>query len=344
MKTVFSSSREIPHLWAHQTQSSARAGNVSFEGLKFYSYRTVIAQLVETKPGQFVAVFDSCRYSVSTAKHQSLAQSAVSHLLRYYVRRARKGNDSLTPNASDVSEKLREISDTIKECEAGRGSHKARFERMQSVPARVEQVREFAKVFKLGALSLPNEIKKALKPETLAEYQARAAKAEAARNTPAAIAKRAKGAEYRARKKAQAEAELQERRRIAALAFAEQQKEQIALWRTGAKAYFSHGYGMNSIPPMVRLIQDDGRDVVETSMGARVPLCAALKLFNYCQRVRELGREFIPSQEFKVGHYALQMITAEGAARVGCHLLPFDEMAALFAKLTPEQIAGGAEA
>jgi hypothetical protein len=343
MKTVFSSSREIPHLWAHQTQSSARAGNVSFEGLKFYSYRTVIAQLVETKPGQFVAVFDSCRYSVSTAKHKGLALFATSHLARYYVRRARKGNDSLTPNASDLSEKLREISDTIKECEAGRGSHKARFERMQSLPARVEQVREFAKVFKLGALSLSNDIKKALKPETLAEYQARAAKADAARNTPAAIAKRAKGAEYRARKKAAQEAEAKERRAAALREAMQRNAEHVAQWRAGTSNHIPYAYGVE-MPVMVRLIQDDGRDVVETSKGARVPLSSALKLFSYCQRVRELGREFIPSQEFKVGHYALQMITAEGAARVGCHLLPFDEMAALFAKLSPEQIAGGANA
>lgn len=342
MKTVFSNSREIPHLWAHQTQSEARAGNVSFRGLKFYSYSTVIAQLVETRGGM-VAVFDSCRYSVSTAKHQSLALSAVSHLPRYYVRRGERGTYDLTPSRADVAAKIQEIADTVAAVEAGAGSHKARFERIQGLADRVEQVRQFAKVFKLGAPVIPPTVRKALKPETLAAYQARAEKAEAAKNTPAAIAKREKAALYRAKKKAAEEqAEKERREKIVAEANAKHAGF-VAEWRAGAINHIPFVYGYTGgTPDAVRLIQDDGRDVVETSRGARVPLSAALKLFRYCQRVRENGRDFVPQSEFKVGHYALNMITAEGAARVGCHLLAFDEMAALFAKLTPEQIAGGA--
>lgn len=48
MRTVVKSD-EIGHLWAHQTQDRARAGNLSFQGKEFYSYSTVIARIAENK-------------------------------------------------------------------------------------------------------------------------------------------------------------------------------------------------------------------------------------------------------------------------------------------------------
>jgi hypothetical protein len=343
MKTVFSSSREIPHLWAHQTQSHASAGSVSFEGVKFRSYRTVIAQLVKVSRSETVAVFDSCKYSPTTARHQSLALSAVSHLRRYYVRRAERGTYDLTPNASDVAAKLRDVENIIKECAAG--SHFARLERIKGIPSRVDEVREFAKIFKLGAVKLSPEIKKALKPETVAQFQARADKAQAEMNSPAAIAKRAKGAAYRLKKKLAEKAADDERRERLRIEAQEKHALHVLDWRAGRSNHIPYVYGFTGLTPTaLRLAKDDGRDVVETSMGARVPLSAALKLFRFCEKTRAAGFEFIPAHEFKVGHYALQMITAEGAARIGCHFLAFEEMAALFASLTPEQIAGGANA
>ena len=58
-------SREIPHMWVHQTQDWAKAGNTSFRGPCFYSYSTCIGEYV--RPGLYA--INERRYSSTTAKH-----------------------------------------------------------------------------------------------------------------------------------------------------------------------------------------------------------------------------------------------------------------------------------
>lgn len=57
--------RELPHMWAHQTQDWARCGNVSFRGPYFYSYSTCIGEYV--RPGLYA--ISERRHSVTTARH-----------------------------------------------------------------------------------------------------------------------------------------------------------------------------------------------------------------------------------------------------------------------------------
>ena len=57
--------RELPHMWAHQTQDWARCGNVSFRGPYFYSYSTCIGEYV--RPGLYA--ISERQYSVTTARH-----------------------------------------------------------------------------------------------------------------------------------------------------------------------------------------------------------------------------------------------------------------------------------
>ena len=57
--------RELPHMWAHQTQDGARCGNVHFHGPRFYSYSTCIGEYV--RPGLYA--INERRYSVTTARH-----------------------------------------------------------------------------------------------------------------------------------------------------------------------------------------------------------------------------------------------------------------------------------
>ena len=100
---------EVPHLWAHQTQVSARnpQGNLFFEGRTIYSYRTSwpLATIYEKHKGAMrrssvsgrgplldstvraamsdagVLVLTNCdRYGNTTAKHQGAVNRAVNHL------------------------------------------------------------------------------------------------------------------------------------------------------------------------------------------------------------------------------------------------------------------------
>jgi hypothetical protein len=77
MKTVYSNGNAIGHLWAHQTQGHARAGNVSFSGSAFVSYETVIARIVSGPTGERAYLLTLHSYSNSTSKHQNIARRAI---------------------------------------------------------------------------------------------------------------------------------------------------------------------------------------------------------------------------------------------------------------------------
>lgn len=50
---------------------------MSFEGDKFFSYGTCIAQRVKTKAGRFVYLVSSSRYSSTSSMHQGLVKNAI---------------------------------------------------------------------------------------------------------------------------------------------------------------------------------------------------------------------------------------------------------------------------
>lgn len=74
MKTVYSSNRELAHIWANNNDSSVykRASSLSCQFDRLYSYNTCIAEIV----GDSV-IFNNHSYSNSTAKHQGLARQSI---------------------------------------------------------------------------------------------------------------------------------------------------------------------------------------------------------------------------------------------------------------------------
>src|SRR5436190_24347448 len=83
-KTVFDTG-EIPHLWAHKVQESARnaQGNLYFDGETIYSYGShfpIARHTVDnpTKKNPKLAVLFTTRsYSVTTSGHVSAVRSAI---------------------------------------------------------------------------------------------------------------------------------------------------------------------------------------------------------------------------------------------------------------------------
>lgn len=74
MRTVYSSNRELAHIWANNDDSSVykRASSLSCQFDRLYSYNTCIAEIV----GDYV-IFNTYSYSNSTAKHQGLARQSI---------------------------------------------------------------------------------------------------------------------------------------------------------------------------------------------------------------------------------------------------------------------------
>ena len=73
--------REIPHLWAHQTQGEARNGTGSFyfRGATIYSYGShfPIATHVKGSQGQPGVLFTSEKNSVTTSQHMSMVHRSI---------------------------------------------------------------------------------------------------------------------------------------------------------------------------------------------------------------------------------------------------------------------------
>jgi hypothetical protein len=82
IKRVFTNSDQVLHIWANQSQDSARCGNVFFEGTKAYSYgyHYELGRLV-TYNGTDIALINESGYSITTSKHIYKAKSAASHLV-----------------------------------------------------------------------------------------------------------------------------------------------------------------------------------------------------------------------------------------------------------------------
>jgi hypothetical protein len=77
MKTVFSSHNEVAHIWASQSQSEGRAGNIFFENGVIYSYgRHFPVARFAPEYGDIV-LFTSRGYSSSTGKHKGIIRAAI---------------------------------------------------------------------------------------------------------------------------------------------------------------------------------------------------------------------------------------------------------------------------
>lgn len=81
MKKVFTTSDQVIHLWANQSQESARCKNVFFDGTSLYSYgyHYKLGEIVSFN-GKTVALINNEGYSHTTQKHIRQALSACSHL------------------------------------------------------------------------------------------------------------------------------------------------------------------------------------------------------------------------------------------------------------------------
>lgn len=104
----------------------------------------------------------------------------------------------------------------------------------------------------------------------------------------------------------------------------------IAAWRDGASRPPAVAY---QLPPMLRL-SADGRNI-ETSHGAIVPVSAAPRLWRLIEQARG-GDAAAVSAAFRglhVGPFTLSKIRADGSAVIGCHDIPYAEMAAMAARL-----------
>jgi hypothetical protein len=99
----------------------------------------------------------------------------------------------------------------------------------------------------------------------------------------------------------------------------------VAAWRRGSrKAPEGKPEGFRYTGPV--LLRVDGEEMV-TSMGARVPLEHAVRLWPVILRAAKNGEAYKRNgHTIHVGHFAVDEITTDGTLRAGCHTIPYGEL------------------
>lgn len=142
-------SREVYHLWAHQSQDSARGhASISFEGERAYSYSAVIGRILTSpKTGERVYLLSSRSYSVTTSRHQSMLRSACYGL----------GTRFSVYDPSDSPERiLRSMLEELPALAEKVAKARTRKDWAQStLDSRINDCREFARLFKLSTKGIP---------------------------------------------------------------------------------------------------------------------------------------------------------------------------------------------
>lgn len=325
---------EIPHLWAHQTQDSARnpGGNLYFSGDTIYSYGShfPIARIV--KQGKKTCVLFTTRsYSVTTSGHISAVRGAIPRDLPVF--NVMHPNDSPIGSLASYTSAIATLAQSARD----RKMETTRYQDVQSAEALIAECKAFCKFFKIKQpkfAKLPvidvdklqrqndaiKERARTKQARDQARWDARQAEAKAendrwnasgfCKHTPAHDANK-----YGDRNTCERETEEDE--------WTAKSADIIAAWRVNdPSARLRNAY---NLPSMLRLSAD--KTEVETSLGARVPVQHAKRALQIVRLFQSRGREYVRgTRSIHLGHYVVDRIDADGTLHAGCHVIKFEEI------------------
>lgn len=282
------SNREVPHLWAHKTQDSARnsTGSLFFRCGVIFSYgeHFPIARHVENKSGKPAVLFTTKTYSPTTTAHCSRVRSAVSNLTVFAVANVfAKIKAEHEGNLKDYAER---ISPALLKAARARSEFNKGWEHKRALELRAEAV-AYAKFFHVPYAKVLPEVP-ALGSATLAAIKAAEDKRLAA-----------------------------ERKRIM-----QENADAIADWRKHSRLSVVLPYGL---PDMLR-VSKDGQSI-ETSRGASFPISHAKRGLALVRAVRESMKPWHTNgHTCQLGHYRIDRIDGDGTVHAGCHVVKYSEI------------------
>jgi hypothetical protein len=296
MRHVFTN-HEIPHLWAHQTQTDARNGTGShyFRGAIIYSYGShfPIATHVKGSQGQPGILFTSEKNSVTTSQHISAVRRSIPPEVPVFVVPCQhfsftKAEDQYQ-HERNFKHYVDEADQNLSTCVRARSSSKKEYCHDQAVELRKEALC-YATFFDLP--DPPIEQIPYLDSEQMRKIKAREVEAS---NRKVAETKRKR-----------------EEDRVRWQQAAEQ-------WRRGEY----HHYLPYHLPAMLRIA---GHEVV-TSRGARFPILHGKRGLALVRAVMARGELWQRNgHNCHLGHYTIDRIEPNGMVHAGCHIVAWNEI------------------
>jgi hypothetical protein len=289
--------REVAHRWAHRDGSRGSGSHLSYDGPILKSYATAIAELIDLPDGGRGVVRNCTSYSSSTARHQSYARSAASHIPFVMVWDVPRGQSCVVLPKAGVKRWARE--------QLLMSLRKAAEEHAKAARCRKDSRRNMHLVD-------ANELVE--NAQTLAAwFKVRMPEVDLSKLAEAAG--KARAAEAKRQRAEQKKLELEKAKDIRDW----QNGETNTLSGKLAKVYLRRVEG-----------GPGGRGGVETSKGAIIPWDDALKLFRFAQAKRAKGWRR-NGETFAIGPYQLDSVNKDGIV-AGCHRISFDEIERLAKK------------
>ena len=316
IKRVFSC-REVPHLWANQTQDSARDSRqtIYFEGEIIYSYgyHFPIARIYTDKKGVKTVFFTTRGYSNSTSKHKSMVWRACSHLPSIQM-----ANVILDPkplfgkidnnHQKNIKYYINEITDLITKFSKARCNKRYIYREMCT---QLRELEDYITFFKIKS-KIDSHTKKLIERVKSSEW-------EESINA------------YKAREKERLnDPKLEEKREKARIAREKakqkQYEEQIRKWRSfeASSPYLDNYYWLTRAS-LLRFNTDKQR--VETSKSVQIPIEIAHKFYRYIKIVLAKGGCYnTDSCSYKLlDVYDVNKISPQEIV-VGCHTILMEEV------------------
>ncbi len=289
MKTVFRS-KEIAHVWANEAAPYGNSpASTRFDGDRFYSFATVIANRIRHR-GKVAYVVDSSTFSSFTSKHQGRVLQAIRNTSRvFHVHCGKRGQQlEFTPQS------LRDY--YMNEFKQMMDLPKSRYKFKQAealihAASRLKSASEVCAYFGIGGCHKIERMLLKLDDDLESAHKL--------------VAER-----IQSRNAARIEAE-----RIAKEKAEKEDAEKIPKWLAGENVILSYRCG-----PLMRV---EGDEVV-TSRGARVPIEHCKRSLLFCFSMREKGWHR-NGHSHHVGHYQIEDISQEEVV-VGCHHFKWPEL------------------
>jgi len=302
-KTVFPTN-EVPHLWAHKVQDSARnaQGNLYFDGEVIYSYGShfPIARHITNAKGKPAVLFTEQGYSSTTSGHKSAVHSAIPSGLPVFTvpELGLKWDCNLdSAHVANLRYFQAQIDEAIEKSARARSNGEWL---LKSAGEHRDTMRKYAQFFGIKNVrpKFPTGAKLAKLQATIRERIKRDKIVNAARMEREHIARA-------------------ERERIAALELT----EKIALWRANDPNVSS--WQVSAAPAMLRITGNE----VETSKGARFPVSHAKRGLAVVRACMSSNREYVRNgHTVHLGHYPLDRVEVNGTVHAGCHVVTWAEI------------------
>ena len=305
---------EIPHLWFHKTQQSARnhGGNLFFDGDTIYSYgyHFQIARHVTNERGEAAVIFNSASDSSTTAQHKNDVRRAIPNGYPVFSFDAGRRTDLCVNSCLRIMQ--REFDTALSNLKSAK-----------SKPSKACKYKEFL----IARSSLRNllaffgqeyeHLRQVLTQSEEADYRQMCDEHDNKVST-ARINRNA-------RREEEFIAWQEQRDADAKLTIA----ERIEAWRNGKHTHLPY-----NTPTMVRI----NGDTVETSRGATFPLAHAVKGLPLVMAIINGSMEYQRKESdpiIRLGHYSIDSI-GNDVLTAGCHVITYDEVRH-FAELVNQQ-------